>query len=82
MLAAGGATAADTLHLILGAPTVLFMFVAIGFGTAAFGRWFRVYSIATIMVLLVSGALTGIDGLRVGANLPTPWVGVWERHRG
>ena len=32
------------------------------------------------MVILVSfGALTGWDGPRVAANLPTPWIGVWER---
>lgn len=79
VLAAGGATLSDTLHIILGALTVLFMLVAIGFGAAAFGARFRVYSAATIGVLLVFGALTGIDGPRIQANLPTPWVGLWER---
>ncbi len=79
VLAAGGATVADTLHVILGAVTVLFMLVAIGVGATAFGKWFRLYSIATILILLVFGALTGLDGPRVAANLPTPWVGLWER---
>jgi hypothetical protein len=32
------------------------------------------------MVILVAfGALTGLDAPRIAANLPTPWVGVWER---
>lgn len=79
VLAAGGATLSDTLHIILGALTVLFMLVAIAFGAAAFGTRFRVYSVATIVVLLAFGALAGMDGPRVGANLPTPWVGLWER---
>jgi hypothetical protein len=79
VLAAGGGTPSDTLHIILGMVTVLFMFVAIGFGATAFGKRFRLYSIATILTLLVFGTLTGMDGPRIAANLPTPWVGVWER---
>jgi hypothetical protein len=39
----------------------------------------RLYSIATIAILLVFGALTTSDAPRVAANLPTPWVGLWER---
>ncbi len=79
VLAAGGGTLSDTLHIILGAVTVLFMLVVIGFGATAFGKRFRLYSIATILILLVFGALTGLDGPRIAANLPTPWVGLWER---
>jgi len=79
VLAAGGGTLTDTLHIVFGTVNVLFMLVAIGFGAAAFGKRFRLYSIATILILLVFGSLTGLDGPRIGANLPTPWVGVWER---
>ena len=31
------------------------------------------------MFLLVFGVLTGLEGPRIGANLPTPWGGIWER---
>jgi hypothetical protein len=79
VLAAGGETLADTGHLALAATTVLLMFVAMAFGAAALGKRFRVYSIATIVILLVFGALTSADASRVAANLPTPWVGLWER---
>jgi hypothetical protein len=79
VLAVGGGTLSDTLHIILGMVSVLFMLVAIGFGTTAFGKRFRLYSIVTILILLVFGALTGFDGPRIAANLPTPWVGLWER---
>ncbi len=79
VLAAGGGTLSDTLHVILGIMTVLFMLVAIGSGATAFGKRFRLYSIATIGILFAFGVLTGLDGPRIQANLPTPWVGLWER---
>ena len=47
VLAAGGGTLSDTLHVVLGAVTVFLMFLAIGFGATAFGKRFRLYSIAT-----------------------------------
>jgi hypothetical protein len=59
--------------------TVLLMLLAIGFGAAAFGKRFRLYSIATIALLVVFGALTGLQAPRIAANLPTPLVGIWER---
>jgi hypothetical protein len=79
VLAAGGATSSDTAHVVLGAVTVVLMFVAIGFGAAAFGKRFRLYSIASIVVLLAFGALTFLQAPRVQANLPTPWIGLYER---
>jgi hypothetical protein len=38
-----------------------------------------VYSIATIVLLLVFGGLTFLEAPRLQANLPTPWIGLWER---
>lgn len=72
-------TFTDTMHKGLTVVTVFFMLSAIGFGAAAFGRRFRFYSIATILVLFLFGALTGLDAPRIEADLPTPWVGVTER---
>jgi hypothetical protein len=79
VLAAGGGTLGDTLHVVLGGVTVFLMFLAIGFGAAAFGKRFRLYSIASIVVLLAFGALTFLEAPRLQANLPTPWIGLWER---
>jgi hypothetical protein len=79
VLAAGGGTPSDTLHLVLGAVTVLLMFLAIGCGATAFGKRFRLYSIVTIVVLLVFGGLTFLEAPRLQMNLPTPWIGLWER---
>jgi hypothetical protein len=79
VLAAGGGTFGDTLHRILGIGTVLLFVSTVGFGAAAFGVRFRLYSIATMVLALVFGMLTGIESPRLEANLPTPYIGLWER---
>jgi hypothetical protein len=79
VLAAGGGTFSDTMHLTIAAVTVMLMLVAIGAGATGVGPRFRVYSIVSLFTLLVFGVLTFMEAPRVGANLPTPWIGVWER---
>ena len=79
VLAAGGKTLSDALHLIVTGVTVLCNLLTIGFGAVAFGKRFRFYSIVTILILLVFGTLTGLAAPRVQANLPTPLIGIWER---
>ena len=78
-LAAGGGTLSDTLHIVLASVTVILMLLAMAFGAAAFGSRFRLYSIASLVILMVFGALTFLDAPGIAANLPTPWIGVWER---
>jgi len=79
VLAAGGGTMSDTMHLILSGVTVPSNLLILGFGAAAFGKGFRIYSIATLVVLLAFGTLTGMGAPDVQANLPTPWLGIYER---
>ena len=79
VLAAGGGTLTDTLHIVWTIVHGVLTLLVIGFGAAALGRRFRIYSIATMVVLIVAGALTSRDAPGVDANLPTPWIGVWER---
>lgn len=79
VLAAGGGTIADTMHIIMGALTGLFYMVIIACGAAAFKQWFRFYSIATILLILFSGITMGTHAANLEVNLPTPWMGVWER---
>jgi hypothetical protein len=57
---------------------VLLITVFIGFGAAAHGKGFRLYSIATILIFLVFGALAGMQGVGT-AQLSVPWMGVEER---
>ena len=79
VLAAGGGTLTDTLHLVWAAITGLFFVLIVGFGAAALGKRFCVYSIVTLVIGLACGAVTGTYASAVQADLPTPWVGVWER---
>lgn len=72
-------TVTDTIHGALTLVGVLFMLLAIGSGAMAFGKRFSLYSIGTILMFLVGGALAGLGAPRLAANLPTPWMGVTER---
>lgn len=72
-------TLTDTMHIVLASLDVLFILLIIGFGASAYGKRFRLYSIGTILVVVVFGTLAGLDGPRIAENLPTPWVGVTER---
>jgi hypothetical protein len=47
-------------------------------GSGARGKKFRVYSIATIIAMLIFGAYTGTQASRVAENLSTPWLGITE----
>lgn len=67
------------LHLAEGAVAVLMIVAAIGFAATVLGTRFRLYSLATIVVMLAFGAWSGMDAPRVAAGLPTPWLGVKER---
>jgi hypothetical protein len=79
VLAAGGGTLTDTLHLVWAAITGVFFMLIVGVGAAALGKRFRVYSIATMAIGLACGAVTSTYASRVQADLPTPGVGIWER---
>ncbi len=72
-------SATDTRHIIATAVLVLLTLLFIGFGSVARGRTFRLYSIATIVVLFVFGALAGWQGARIDKGLPTPGFGLLER---
>jgi hypothetical protein len=55
------------------------MLFAMAAAAVALGARFRLYSIASLVILGVFGALTFLDAPGIAANLPTPWIGVWER---
>ena len=67
------------MHLVFTGVNVLLIMLFIGFGAAALGKGFRIYSIVTILALLVFGALAGLQGPQIAGGLPTPWYGVIER---
>lgn len=72
-------TLTDTLHIAVAIAWNVLAVATVVLAAAALGGRFRLYSGATLAIFLVFGALTGLEGPRIAANLPTPWVGVWER---
>lgn len=79
VLAAGGKTLTDTLHIVWTAVTVALMLLAMGVGAGAFGARFRRYTIGTMVLLALFGGLASLQAPNVEANLPTPTIGIWER---
>jgi hypothetical protein len=79
VLAAGGETLTDRLHLVWTAVNGLLTLLAVGFAAAALGKPFRLFSVVILATLVLAGAATSASTSGVAANLPTPWIGVWER---
>lgn len=69
-------TLTDTLHIAWTFVVVPIMMLSIWFSRDLVGRRFAYLSIA---IMFGFGLLTGLDGPNIAANLPTPYVGVWER---
>lgn len=59
----------DVMHGILSMVGVLCYLIAMGSGAAAFGKQFRFYTIATMVILPVFSFLAGLDAPRFGQNL-------------
>ena len=78
-LARGEKSRTDSVHIAVTGVNSLLILLAIGFASTAFGKRFRLYSMGTILVLVVAGVVTATQASRVEANLPTPWTGVTER---
>jgi hypothetical protein len=79
VLAAGGGTSTDSLHLVWAAINGLLMLLAMGLGAVTLSWRFRRASIALMIVVVSTGAITAKLGSRLDDGLPTPWLGVWER---
>jgi hypothetical protein len=79
VLAAGGATLSDTLHLAVTCVNIFLFVLMTGFAASALGNGFRLYSLATVLAMLAFGAMTSLYAPAVQANEPTPWAGIYER---
>jgi hypothetical protein len=78
-IVAGTTSAHDVGHLAMAAGTVLFIVVELVLGAVALGRWFRIYSIASAVTILVFGAMTSAQVSNIADARATPFVGVYER---
>jgi len=70
-------TLTDAMHIILAVNP--FVLLTVIFGVAAFRNGFRFYSMATILIMLVSALLSFSYVAPLRANQPTPWLGLAER---
>jgi hypothetical protein len=72
-------TLTDTLHIVWSFVTVLLMMTIMVLGAAALGNGFRVYTVATLVLHIIFGFLTSLEAPNIPKDLPTPWIGLWER---
>jgi hypothetical membrane protein len=70
---------AGAFHLIEGGVEMLILLIAMGFASGTLDRKFRLYTVFTILLMLIFGGWSGMDSPLVEAGLPTPWLGVKER---
>src|SRR6476646_11241573 len=73
-----GRSSTDTMHLILSGVTMLLLAGAVATGAAAFGRTFRIYSIATVIAMIAFFGLTMLDARHIDTGA-TPYMGINER---
>lgn len=82
-LPGGEVTLTDTVHSIFAGVNVVLFLSAVGFGAFALGRRFRLYSLGTLLALLLVGALSflmaGSQMAAEGILAPPPWFGLIER---
>ena len=69
----------DVGHIVLGAVTMTFFVTLVAVGAFTLGRRFRVYSFATLALLVPSGMATFAFAPRLIAGESTPFLGVIER---
>jgi hypothetical protein len=73
-------TFTDIMHWAIGGVVVLLILVMITLGAIAFRRWFRLYSIGTLVTLLLVGMWSiFVGGAQIAAGQPTPFFGLMER---
>ncbi|HKG33080.1 MAG TPA: DUF998 domain-containing protein [Gemmatimonadales bacterium] len=74
-----GGPSGDVPHIVLTAVIVLFILSAIAVGASLYGSRWRLYSWATLVIIITSGTLSGVAASRLAAGQQTPWLGVAER---
>lgn len=79
VLAAGGGTASDTAHLVLGAVNSLLFLSAMCVGIVAFRGKLRLFTIAALVVITIAGVFTFALSPGVADNTSTTGLGIAER---
>jgi hypothetical protein len=74
-----GDPGADVAHIVATGVLSLMILAAVASGAAIRGRAFRLYSYATLAVLVGFGVLTSLAARGLSSGEPTPWIGLLER---
>lgn len=69
----------NSMHIVLTVVTVMSWMLILGFAAAGFRKWMRLYSIITLLIVILFGALAGSLGAALAAGQPTPMLGLLER---
>ena len=72
-------SARTLLHERATAAMVLAMLLAMGVGAFLHGMRFRLYSLGTLLTVVVFAGLTFLQVAKLAAHEPAPWLGVIER---
>jgi hypothetical protein len=67
------------LHAPLTLVLSVFILLSMAFGATLLGRRFRIYSIVTIVAVILFGAVTGLQVPELAAGESPPWMGFTER---
>ncbi|HEX6315315.1 MAG TPA: DUF998 domain-containing protein [Gemmatimonadaceae bacterium] len=77
--ATGSSGTTDLGHIVLTVLTFVFILTVIALGALSFGRGFFWYSVGTAVVILVAGAIVGVQSAGLAEGDATPWMGFIER---
>jgi len=69
----------DTMHLVLTMAFSVLVFGAMVASVVAIRGWFRLYAIASLVLMMAFGGLTGPLMSDIANSQPTPWLGTFER---
>jgi hypothetical protein len=69
----------NVIHIIATILTIVFLLLVIVFGSFADGKWFRIYSFSTLVLLIAGSALTFMQVPAAEVNQSATWLGLSER---
>lgn len=72
-------TFGNMMHSLFAGVAVLVIFLTIGFGATASGKWFRLCSYGTLLLMVILGALPLVGGFQLTTDQPPEWFGASER---
>jgi Protein of unknown function (DUF998) len=78
-LRGAGGLSRDLPHMLIGAVVFGLVATVLALGASLEGQRFRAYSRRTLAVVVVAGALSGFEAIRLELGQPTPWIGLVER---